>query len=120
MANYSFKHAFTIMDTQHVINACSALVKAGKTPSIALVKTKLPHKVPLAIIVKGITQYQANPNLATQTSEKPEATLAPSSEAQAVTVPCSCAHQVLQLEQQVAMLTRELTNLRTQVQGLIG
>ncbi|MDN3652595.1 hypothetical protein QWY77_07440 [Thalassotalea ponticola] len=52
------------MDTlQQIYQACSALQKQNKTPSVALLKARLAAGTPLAVIIKGLQAWQKNPAL---------------------------------------------------------
>jgi hypothetical protein len=109
------------MQTQEVIQICSALAKAGKKPTIALVKTKLMNKVSLAAVVKGIQQFNANKELGISEAS----TLPPKdtkntaiSPANAALQSCTCEARVEQLENQLNILSEQLIALQTQVQAL--
>lgn len=108
------------MQTQEVIQVCLALAKAGKKPSIALVKTKLSNKVKLATIVKGIQHFHVNQELglnqeSVEISHANE-TLAP--ETQSASTSCACEQKIAQLELAIASMSKQLKDLQIQVQAL--
>jgi hypothetical protein len=131
MTNYTFKYSFFNMQTQDVVNACAALVKIGKKPSIGLVRAKLAYKVPLATVVKGIQQFQSTPTitiiaknkaLATSTRDILEMSADPVTDVQMKAAThegnCVSGDRVLYLEQQIEALSRQLKDLQTQVLAL--
>ncbi|MGK0370328.1 MAG: hypothetical protein ACJAW1_000567 [Glaciecola sp.] len=114
------------MQTQDVIKVCAALVKAGKKPTIGLVRASLANKVALATVVKGIQQFQSNRKLGIvveselvtdiKSAGADKATkMGVELDAPPSSSTCNCEQRVLLLEQQIEKLTRQLTDLHTQV-----
>ena len=108
------------MQNNDVTNACLALVNAGKKPTIALVKTKLAGKVPLAMIVKGIQQFQNNLTsgeslVATTALEENhiDTNTTPHNECD-----CACAERLSFLEKEVLVMSAYITKLQAQVKAL--
>ncbi|KPH63270.1 hypothetical protein AMS58_12895 [Pseudoalteromonas porphyrae] len=60
-----------------VFDAIKALLDEGKTPTVALTKSKLTQTIPLPVIIAAVSQYKNNPesihNLAKQPQQKVEA-----------------------------------------------
>jgi|GEM_PF-3542958 uncharacterized protein HemX len=114
------------MHNQDVIKACAELVKAGKKPTVGLVRATLLNKVPLAAVVKGIQQYQVNRKLgivmrddtSNENSKKSKDT--PAAQATQHLSTCACENRVALLEQQLEKLTQQLIALQAQVQDLSG
>lgn len=113
------------MKTHDVTKACAALVKAGKKPTVGLVRATLMNQVPLAAVVKGIQQFQMNRNLgfAMDSEALPEVARADKNlsgdEAHSQNIPsCSCEQRVLHLEQQLEKLNKQLKDLHTLVMDL--
>lgn len=107
------------MQTDEVIKACIALTNAGKKPTIALVKTKLTNKYPLALIVKGINQFQTSlgndqvdqikldktdPIIESKTNDDNK---------------CACSTRIEYLEKEMLRMAADIINLREQVKALI-
>lgn len=50
------------MNSQYEIyQAAATLAAENKTPTVALLKAKLPKSIPLAHIIKGLQYWQSNP-----------------------------------------------------------
>ncbi|HEA18223.1 MAG TPA: hypothetical protein ENH88_17615 [Pseudoalteromonas prydzensis] len=60
-----------------VFDAIKALLDEGKTPTVALTKSKLTQPIPLPVIIAAVSQYKNNPdsihNLAKSTNVAVEA-----------------------------------------------
>lgn len=92
-----------------IIDICQALQKEGKKPTTALVKTRLPHPLPLAQVMKAIQMYQANPEI--EIPQAKEEIVAPSKH-------CECSPYLQSLQQQIDQLRSQVTVLQAQVQDL--
>jgi len=92
-----------------IIDICQSLTKEGKKPTTALVKTRLPHPLPLAQVLKGIQMFQANPNVEVSP---------PVEVKENMNGDCQCAPQLHALEQQISELRKQVTTLQVQVQAL--
>lgn len=96
-----------------VIEACQRINKSGSKPSIALIKTRLSTFVPLPIIIKGLTHWQANPSesdeLITNKATKHVQEGSPSALSKA---------DLNALYERVSSLENAVTNLQTEVQAL--
>ncbi|MUH71918.1 hypothetical protein [Psychrosphaera haliotis] len=57
------------MNTNEVLAICKQLALEGKQPSVALVKTRMTGPKVLPLIIEGIKQYSANPNIALEKHE---------------------------------------------------
>jgi hypothetical protein len=57
------------MDTSEIIQACQQLVQEGKSPSVALIKSRLTRNFPLPTIIAGLKRWQANPDLNIESPE---------------------------------------------------
>lgn len=122
------------MHTQDVLNICATLMKVGKKPSIGLVRAKLSGKVPLAIIVKGIQQFHANPQLgiamegetSTLDSHKKlitggnKETLTETCDTEMPPSCASCGHRLNTLEDKLEAIQKEVIGLQAQVRALTG
>ena len=45
-----------------VFDAIKTLLDEGKTPTVALTKSKLTHPMPLPVIIAAVSQYKNNPD----------------------------------------------------------
>lgn len=106
------------MQINDVIKACEALTNIGKKPTIALVKTRITGKIPLALIVKGIQQFQSNsecvPTL-TSESKLTDSTIDAITDAEKRR---SCEDRVSSLENEIAKMSACITALQAQVKVL--
>lgn len=59
-------------NSEQISRAANALAKQGKTPTVALVKTKLNNKVPLPEIISTLKSWQYNPDMAEEITPKQE------------------------------------------------
>lgn len=50
-------------NSEQISRAANALAKQGKTPTVALVKTKLNNKVPLPEIISTLKSWQYDPDM---------------------------------------------------------
>lgn len=57
-----------------IILVAQQLVKEGKTPTTALIKSRLPKNTPLPAIIQGLKQWQDNPNKQIDTPTEPSLT----------------------------------------------
>ncbi|RTR39238.1 hypothetical protein EKG38_10005 [Shewanella canadensis] len=44
---------------EQVLAAAKSIATSGKTPSLALIKTKLGNSVPMPILIQGLQQYKS-------------------------------------------------------------
>lgn len=89
------------MSSYEIISVCQQLASEGKEPSVALIKARLSNKQPLPMIIAGLKQWQANPNVKAEAEpieQKGEATLP--------------------LEQRVAQLEAEVLELKNIIKQL--
>lgn len=101
------------MSIHTIIDICKTLTKEGKKPSTALVKNKLKNPLPLAMIMKGIQMYVADPKVEIEPMPIKE---------DEVCEACPCAHEwrVLfgQMQSQMHTLQNEVKALQVQVKAL--
>jgi len=108
------------MQTNDVMNACLALANAGKKPTIALVKTKLAGKVPLALIVKGIQQFQNSlaPSKSLIAEIEREEKQIDTSSSQQNECACTCPERLTSIEKEMSVMSAYITKLQAQVKAL--
>lgn len=112
------------MHTEMIIRICDQLVKAGKKPSIGLVRAKLEPKVSLATIIKGIGLFESNRLLGVSEAEQtPENNnnqdMAPDNTNNQTCLICkNNENRILLLETQIQNMQQALINLQAQVKGL--
>ncbi|MCG7534735.1 hypothetical protein [Pseudoalteromonas sp. OOF1S-7] len=63
-----------------VLNAITALVAQGKTPTVATTKAKLAEPVAMPLIIAGLTAYKNNPELLSTLEQQTEQAAQPSQE----------------------------------------
>ncbi len=51
------------MSNQEIISICQQLSAQGKDPSVALIKARLSTPVPMPLIIAGLKQWRANPDI---------------------------------------------------------
>lgn len=106
------------MNTSAVIQACQQLVKQGKTPSVALIKTRLSKPAPLPVIITGLKQFQANPNAATECKETSQTDSAQeTSNAEMLAQISKLVERISQLESKVEKLTFKVDELTKDKNG---
>jgi hypothetical protein len=93
------------MDTSEIILACQQLVREGKSPSVALVKSRLTRNYPLPTIIAGLKQWQANPELNIEPAKPID-----SENDSEVTL----EQRVAELEAQVRELTAQLKSIKNE------
>jgi len=97
------------MSQQIVFKVIAQLLKEGKTPTTALIKSRLPHPLPMAEILQALTAWRRNPQLAKQAGEDVSAPAKPA-DASTTTLE-SLQRRIEQLEQQVAILNQKVSGL---------
>ncbi len=108
------------MSIQEVIQACQIVADSGKKPTIGLVKAQLSNRLPLALVIRGVKQYLANPSIAKRDNETQNA-LSQREEArraQSLEKECSCTTQISLLQVQVDQLSQALIKLQAEVTAL--
>ncbi|MCG9963744.1 hypothetical protein [Shewanella cutis] len=114
-----------------VLAAACALDASGKTPSLALIKSRVDNKIPMPILIQGLQQFKSIPKaererLAAQSQHVIEETH--TAEASPLTV-ATLAQQLAQLQQgieqalalknnEIMQLTNELIELKHRVNQL--
>ncbi|MGL5486572.1 MAG: hypothetical protein ACRDC6_09815 [Shewanella sp.] len=114
-----------------VLAAACALDASGKTPSLALIKSRVDNKIPMPILIQGLQQFKSIPKaererLAAQSQHVIEETH--TTEASPLTV-ATLAQQLAQLQQgieqalalknnEIMQLTNELIELKHRVNQL--
>jgi len=114
-----------------VLAAACALDASGKTPSLALIKSRVDNKIPMPILIQGLQQFKSIPKaererLAAQSQPVIEETH--TAEASPLTV-ATLAQQLAQLQQsieqalalknnEIMQLTNELIELKHRVNQL--
>lgn len=97
-----------MINNQEIIAICQQLSQQGKEPSVALIKARLSRPVPMPLIIGGLKQWRANPNIELEpTEQKQEPTSTPTES----------------LEQRVNVLEAEVKELKqiiTKLQGESG
>lgn len=51
------------MNNQEIISICQQLSEEGKEPSVALIKARLSKPAPMPLVIGGLKQWRANPNV---------------------------------------------------------
>ena len=104
-----------------VLAAACALEASGKTPSLALIKSRVGNKVPMPILIQGLQQFKSVPKaererLAAQSQPVVEETH--TTDASPLTV-ATLAQQLAQLqqgiEQALALKNNEIMQLRNEL-----
>lgn len=93
---------------EQISRAANALAKQGKTPTVALVKTKLSNKVPLPEIISTLKTWQFDPQ-AEKEQPVPTSTKEQTPTSQEL-------HQAIELA--IKPLINEIGSLKSQVQSL--
>lgn len=96
---------------EEAIRAAQQLAKSGKTPSVALVKSKLPKGYPLAKVIGALKVWQEHPMIETSTPLE-EASAEPELDDLDKKIQHHIAHAVRLLEQEIAELRREIDQLK--------
>ncbi|WP_338363387.1 hypothetical protein [uncultured Pseudoalteromonas sp.] len=55
-----------------VFDAIKVLLKEGKTPTVALTKSRLAQPVPMPVIIAAVSQYKNNPDSIHNLMKNPE------------------------------------------------
>ncbi|MFB2641572.1 hypothetical protein ACE02D_04650 [Shewanella bicestrii] len=104
-----------------VLAAACALEASGKTPSLALIKSRVGNKIPMPLLIQGLQQFKSIPKaererLAAQTQPVVEETH--TAEASPLTV-ATLAQQLAQLqqgiEQALALKNNEIMQLKNEL-----
>ncbi|ABK49059.1 conserved hypothetical protein [Shewanella sp. ANA-3] len=104
-----------------VLAAACALEASGKTPSLALIKSRVGNKIPMPLLIQGLQQFKSIPKaererLATQSQPVVEETR--TAEASPLTV-TTLAQQLAQLqqgiEQALALKNNEIMQLKNEL-----
>ncbi|MBW0297371.1 MULTISPECIES: hypothetical protein [Shewanella] len=104
-----------------VLAAACALEASGKTPSLALIKSRVGNKIPMPILIQGLQQFKSVPKaererLAAQSQPVVEETH--TTDASPLTV-ATLAQQLAQLqqgiEQALALKNNEIMQLRNEL-----
>ncbi|GGM93069.1 hypothetical protein [Shewanella xiamenensis] len=104
-----------------VLAAACALEASGKTPSLALIKSRVGNKIPMPILIQGLQQFKSIPKaererLAAQSQPVIEETH--TTDASPLTV-ATLAQQLAQLqqgiEQALALKNNEIMQLRNEL-----
>lgn len=103
------------MPIQEVIKACQRVAEKGKIPTIALVKTQLSSSLPLAVVIKGVKQYLANPSIA---AVKQQTSIVNVQKEEHIINECKCATHIQQLQKQITQMSENITSLQAQVKAL--
>lgn len=102
------------MSIERVLIVCKQLKQQGKVPTTALVKTKLNERLPLAIIMSGVSKFNAmleedinaidverqNQKLDEESHESPS---------------CKCYAKIAKLEEKITQLSKEVKALQSSV-----
>jgi predicted RNase H-like nuclease (RuvC/YqgF family) len=107
------------MPINDVIRACESLANLGKKPTIALVKTRLGSQVPLAIVIKGIQQFQNNSEFAPNMASETEPAKLNSHSITTAGNQCKCEDRVKRLEIEINEMKAYIKALQAQVKALI-
>ena len=100
------------MSNPQIIAICQQLSQEGKTPSVALIKTRLSAPLPMPLLIAGLKQWRSNPDVILEPqihSESQEDN--PQSDADLVV-------QVASLQGEVRALKDEILQLKSLVQNL--
>lgn len=108
------------MQTEEIISACQALAASGKKPTIALVKTKLSAKVPLAVVVKGIQQFQNTSMLGSSIMAQEEVSEQIIKSSSATYKQCNCEERIACLALKISKMEAYIISLQAQVKALAG
>ncbi|MFV0594216.1 hypothetical protein [Shewanella sp.] len=104
-----------------VLAAACALEASGKTPSLALIKSRVGNKIPMPILIQGLQQFKSIPKaererLAAQPQPAVEESSLP--EASPITV-AVLAQQLVELQQSVeqalALKNNEIMQLKNEL-----
>jgi len=104
-----------------VLAAACALEASGKTPSLALIKSRVGNKIPMPLLIQGLQQFKSIPKaererLAAQT--QPEVEETHTAEASPLTV-ATLAQQLAQLqqgiEQTIVLKNNEIMQLKNEL-----
>ncbi|ESE40819.1 hypothetical protein [Shewanella decolorationis] len=104
-----------------VLAAACALEASGKTPSLALIKSRVGNKIPMPLLIQGLQQFKSIPKaererLAAQTQPVVEET--DTAEASPLTV-ATLAQQLAQLQQGIeqafALKNNEIMQLKNEL-----
>ncbi|TLU67585.1 hypothetical protein FE810_01155 [Thalassotalea litorea] len=105
------------MSQQEIYRIAQQLNAQGKTPSVALIKSQLSVTLPLTTIIKGLQQWQKNPQLGETTT--PSSSLAAKDSVAAEDLSLNqVQQQFIDLQQKVQALELEVSQLKQQVKAL--
>ena len=90
------------MSAQEIINIANELSARGITPSTAMVKARLSHPVPMAELLKVLSQWKQHPHPAEPTAATTPVVASPPTEAVNLQ---QLSEQLHRLEQKVDRLT---------------
>lgn len=93
------------MSAHEIIRIANELAARGVTPTTAMVKARLTHPVPMADLLKALSQWKQQPVAPAESESWPEVLPQP---APAITLQ-QLAEQLARLEQKVDLLTTLLT-----------
>lgn len=97
---------------EQVVAVAKAIVDSGKTPSLALIKSKLGNALPMPVLIQGIQRFKA-------LSKEEVAALDASYHLPAVVEQSASAETALaQLQQQVHALTQQQQELINRISAL--
>lgn len=86
------------------VDAIKHIIKEGKSPSLALLKSKTRNQYPLPLLIQALSQYQSG-----QLNLEEEPDLEPQRQA------LSEQEKIVRLEEQVQQLTRRIETLESKL-----
>ncbi|MFB2727924.1 hypothetical protein ACE02H_10720 [Shewanella mangrovisoli] len=104
-----------------VLAAACALEASGKTPSLALIKSRVGNKIPMPLLIQGLQQFKSIPKaererLATQSQPVvEEADIAEASPLTVVTLAQQLAQLQQGIEQALALKNNEIMQLKNEL-----
>ncbi|WP_371372681.1 hypothetical protein [Thalassotalea aquiviva] len=101
------------MSTEYeILKAAANLAKENKKPTVALLKSRLPNSTPLALIIKGLQQWQANPRLPEREETKQNSAKSKSKTEIESLIEQKIAQSIAPLKQKIIELENELKRLQ--------
>lgn len=97
---------------QQIYQVAAQLLAENKTPTVALIRARLPANVPLAIVIKGLQVWQKNPDIAPMTAPIDIENKADSTAITQETIRQLITEAVTPLQQQIIALKAEITILK--------
>ncbi len=97
-----------------VVKVAQLLAKEGKTPSVALIKSRLANPLSLTQIIQGLKSWQANPNVVI---DAPEASNQAAHTPDPVALKIAAA--IAPLNQEIYALKQELADIKQLVKQKI-